>query len=295
MKNTHRKFTSFLIFADLIIVLAGILLKIFLEDAVWQNLIALIAVFSALLSLSDLYKKSADDQRNLSILSASVIDPLFNRYMGEGLFKTSDGSDMTKMSFSGDYDFNQNLRNVTDTKERALMELVWEHQCNKKRIRRSRTNAVLRTVLLILAVLLLAGGLVLLFVFPQYFPPLSPSILQVITLCSFVFVLAVAYANSGNFACLQKMQTILGLRDRCSALDENKLAVVKPEPTPAPQVVIPVQVAVPAQPVVSTPVIVDPVQESPVQASPVDTPSPEPEMGTAPDTGEKEWKPIDAD
>ncbi len=281
MKIKNKTLSSFLIFFDLLLILVGILLKLFVDAELWRNLLAIIAVFSVLLALSDLYRKSANDRRNLSLLSSSVIDPLYNKYLGSGLFKTSDGNDITKMNYSGNSDFNQSLRSVTDSRERSMQELAWEYRCNKRRMRKSKSDAVFSAVFLILAFVVLIGAVVLKFFFPQYYPNFDRELLELVILCCFAFAIAVAYANGGNFSSLQTVQTVLGLRDRCLEADDQE-RTVRPEPTPPPQVVIPVQVAVP-QPVVST---------TPILPQQPHEPPASPDSTSSSDSGEKEWKPI---
>ncbi len=282
MKNKNEKLNHFLMFVYLIIVLAAIIAKFFLPADQWKNLIAAVSVSAALFALSDLYQKSSDSRRNLSILSSGIIDPVYTRFDSLGYFKDASGAHMAKANYSSDYDFDQFLRTVTDGKERALRELVWEKKCNDRRRKQSRGYAVSRTVFLVLSLLFLIGPAVLLFFFPQYLPQLDDTFLEVLTLCAFVFTLAVALAGVSNLGSLKKIQMLLNLKERCTDFDPASVSAAAPAPASAAvssfSAPAPAPVSVPVTPAVS-----EPLSESIEEAEPSDS---EDHIGS-------DWKPLD--
>ena len=285
MKNKFEKFNQFLMIFFLFVVLAGIVSRLFLDSETWLSLITIIAVSSALYALSDLYKKSADNTKNLSILSAGIIDPLYTRFDSLGYFTDNSGTHMSKASYSSDYDFNQYLRNITDGRERALRELVWEKKVNDKSRKGSRSDSAVHSIFLVLALVILVGGCVTLFFLPQYFPRLETSLMEIICLCSFAFTLAVAFANGSNLGSMRRVQMLLNLKERC--------AVVEPAAVPTPPAPAPVVVVAPAHSAVTTgtttqnPIsIQDAVAPVPPVASDVAEEEDDLSSGT-------EWKPLD--
>ncbi|MCR5088088.1 MAG: hypothetical protein K6C08_01080 [Oscillospiraceae bacterium] len=280
VKNKNEKLSHFLMIVYLVIVMAAIIAKFFLPADLWKNLVAAVSVSAALFALSDLYQKASDSRRNLSILSAGIIDPVYTRFDSLGYFRDASGAHMAKASYSSDYDFDQFLRTVTDGKERALRELVWEKKGNDKRRKQSRGYAVSHTVLLVLSLLVLVGPAVLIFFFPQYYPQLDETFLEVLTLCSFVFTFAVALAGASNLGSLKKIQMLLNLKERCADIDPASPSV--PAPAPSPVVVMPsapVQAAAPAP--------VAPVSE------PASESSAETDLSDSEDHIGSDWKPLD--
>lgn len=226
MKQTHRSFTNFTVFACLLLILVAIILKLFLDDATWHVLMAIVCLSGSLLAVSDLFGKSSDDQRNMHTLSLSILNPIYNEFADRSLFSDTNGKDLRKQRYSGESDFERSLRNIDDARDRAVRELIWERRNNEKRPGRARTNRLVRIVFLILSALVLVGGTVLLFVFPQYFPELSSYGVEAIIIGSLVLVLATAFSSGSNYAYLQRIEMLLGLRERC----ENIISHPKPVP-----------------------------------------------------------------
>lgn len=240
MKSNRQGFNNFLIIAFLIIVLTGIILRLFLDSELWLKLMAVISVSSALFALSDMFKESADDRRGMSILSSSIVKPLYDRFSELGLLVDADGKDLSKVKYSSESDFDRSLRGIADNDERVVRELVWEKRSNAKRMSRSRGNSVLRVILLLLSVVLLVGSLALLFFFPQWFPTIPPVYLDCSILCSLVLALASSFAHKGGFVYFQKLEMLLGLKERCQAiLDRRDQAAKEEMKQPAPYIPVP--------------------------------------------------------
>ena len=228
MKQSRQSFANFTIFACLILMLAAIILKVFLEDGTWRILMSVVSVASALLAVSDLFKKSADDQRSMNALSAAILNPLYNEFAERGLFTDAAGKDLRKERYSDENVFERSLRNISDQRDRAVRELIWERRNNDKRPSRARVNSLVRIVFLVLSAVVLIGGLVLLFFFPQLMPEVGMYHIDIAIAGSLVIALACAFSAGGNFAFLQRIEMLLGLKERC----EDIMSRPKPQSSP---------------------------------------------------------------
>ena len=278
MKNNHRGFNNFLIIACLILVLAGMILRIFLDSELWLKIMAIVSVSSALLALSDLFKKSADDRRGMSVLSASIINPIYDRFSELGLLVDANGKDLSKAKYESERDFDRSLRGIADSDERVVRELVWEKRNNAKRMGRGRGNSILRIILLLLSVVLFIASLVLLFFYPQWLPAIPPVYLDCAILCSLAFALASSFAQRGGFEYFQKLEMLFGLEERSQAiLDRHEQAAKAELKQPAPYIPAPV-FAAPVEPdPVPASEEVQPVYSFREEVEPQVSPSPEPE------------------
>ncbi len=267
MKSKHQGFNNFLVVACLIVFLAGMVLRMFLDSELWLRLMAVISVSSLFFAFSDLFKKSSDDLRGISVLSASIIKPLYDRFSELGLLVDANGKDLRKIKYASEIDFDRSLRSIADNDERVVRELVWEKRNNAKQLSRSRGNAVMRIIFLLLSVIILAGSLVLLFFFPQWFPSLPPIYLDYCILCSLLLLLLSSFVQKGGFGYLQKLEMLLGLKDRCQAiLDRRDQAGKEAMKQPAPYI--------------PTPVYASPVDPDPITGTnevPAQDPIPAPE------------------
>ena len=287
MKNKWKGINNFLIIACLVIVVAGIILRQLIDKDLWLQLMATISCSSVLFALSDLFKSSSDDRRSMSALSSSIVKPLYDRFSELGLLVDANGKNISKPEYVSESDFDRSLRSVSDENERVVRELVWENRNNTRRANRGRWNALCHVIFLLLSAILFLGGLVVLFVFPRWFPNVAvPNIpggfLDIIILCSFVLALVASFAHNGSFGYFQKLDMLFALKERCLAILEQHNRKTKDVQQPAPYIPTP-EYAAPAMP--------DPVPSSEAvrpsysfheEVEPQQAPQPEPSLSEPP-------------
>ena len=138
MKNSRQGFSNFLMILFLILLLLAILSRLFLTPELWYMVIAVVSVSGALYAISDLFKKGADDQKNMSIFSSRLIMPLYDQFKERGLLVDAEGKDISKTTFRGSGEFERLLRISSDMRERTVLELLWEHRNVRTRQKSSR-------------------------------------------------------------------------------------------------------------------------------------------------------------
>ena len=218
MKNSRQGFSNFLMIFFLLLLLLAILSRLFLTPELWYMVIAVVSVSGALYAISDLFKKGADDQKNMSIFSSRLITPLYEQFSERGLLVDAEGKDISKTSFRGSGEFERLLRISSDMRERTVLELLWEHRNVRTRQKSSRGNAVVSVLFLLLSLIVLIGSVVVYFWFPQWIPVLGANDFLAIVLCSLAIILASAFASGSVLHYLQQTELLLALKDRCDAI-----------------------------------------------------------------------------
>ena len=260
MKNSRQGFSNFLMIFCLLLLLVAILARLFLAPELWHLLIAVVSIAGALYAVSDLFKKSADDQKNMSVFASGLIMPLYEAFSEKGMLVDASGKDLSKTSFRGAGEFERLLRISSDMRERTVLELLWEHRNLRTRQKSSRGNAVVSMLFLLLAVIVLVGSVVVYILRPQWIPALTADDFVAIVLCSLAIILACAFASGSVLRYLQETELILALKERCEAM----LGSFRPSlpyagtPDAAPSAVY----SAPAEPADAAPQPAAPVQES---------------------------------
>lgn len=279
MKSSYKGLSSAVTLLCFIALGVCLVLKLFLGDLQWRSLVAVVALFCALIAISDALRKKGDDRKNLYVLANSIIQPVFDRFRDQGLLTDKNGKDLTKDAYVDEEEFGKELRNVMDGKERAVRELAWEKK-NADRIRKKgKRTGVFAVLFLILAFAVVALAVVDILVLDQRFLKIGADYLDGVVIGALICVLAVALSDDSNLRYLQKTDMLLSVKERCLAILEGK-----EEPAPVPEVAVPaapVVYAAPAAPVVMTPAVAAPVEKpilpkepEPAPAAPAVVPAP---------------------
>ena len=218
MKNSRQGFSNFLMIFCLLLLLLSILARLFLPPELWHLLISVVSVAGALYAVSDLFKKSADDQKNMSLFASSLITPLYEAFSEKGMLVDAAGKDLSKTHFRGSGEFERLLRISSDMRERTVLELLWEHRNLRTRQNSSRGNAVVSVLFLLLSLIVLIGSVVVYFLYPQWIPNLTTDDFVAVVLCSLAIILACAFASGSVLRYLQETELILALKQRCEAM-----------------------------------------------------------------------------
>ena len=218
MKNSRQGFSNFLMIFCLLLLLVAILARLFLAPELWYLLIAVVSIAGALYAVSDLFKKSADDQKNMSVFASGLIMPLYEAFSEKGILVDASGKDLSKTSFRGAGEFERLLRISSDMRERTVLELLWGHRNLRTRQKSSRGNAVVSMLFLLLSLIVLVGSVVVYILRPQWIPALTADDFVAIVLCSLAIILACAFASGSVLRYLQETELILALKERCEAM-----------------------------------------------------------------------------
>ncbi len=277
MKSSYKGLASFVALLSFIALGVCLVLKLFLDDGIWRSLVAVVALVSALIAISDTLRKKGDDRKNLYVLASSIIQPVFDRFKEQGLLTDENGKDLTKGGYVDEEDFGKELRNVTDSRERAVRELVWEKK-NIDRIRKKgrRTGAV-AVLFLILAFAVLALAMADVLVLNQRFIKIGADYLDGVVIGALFCALGAAFSDDSNLRYLKKADMLLSVKDRCLAILEGKEEPAVQEtpvtagfPSPAEVPAAPV-VAVPAAPAAVKPAPPKDPEPIPVPPAPVES------------------------
>jgi hypothetical protein len=237
----------------------------------WMVFGTTLAMSAVMFAASDWAFTSMEEKDYLVTLSSAILRPCYDEH---------DLSDRhyAKAAAADELDFNANLREVTDGKERVLQELAWERKNNKRLKSKAAGNSIVSLVFFLAALFFLIYPFVLYFAKGRLLTLPDGAFMPYFTIAAVALTLLILCDNTGYRVLLRRLNTVLSIRNRNDGLEE----VQTPVPAaPAPAPVIPYAPA-PA-PVPETPAFV-PAAPNPAPAAPsYITAAPEPEEGTFPE------------
>ena len=197
---------------------------------------------------SDWAFTSLEEKEFLVTLSSSILHPCYDEH---------DLSDRhyAKAASAGELDFNANLREVTDGRERIMQELAWERKNNKRLKGKAAGNSIVSLVFFLAALFFLIYPIVLFLVKGQLLTLPDGSFMPYFTMAAVVLTLLILCDNTGYWVLQRRLNTVLSIRNRNDALDNAPTA---PTPLPAPA---PASAPVSAPAPAPTPAKAEPVTE----------------------------------
>ena len=220
------------------------------NESFWLVFGTTLAMAAVMFAASDWAFTSMEEKEYLVTLSSSILHPCYDAH---------DLSDRhyAKAASAGELDFNANLREVTDGRERVMQELAWERKNNKRLKSKATGNGVVSLIFFLAALFFLIYPIVMFLVKGQLLTLPDGSFMPYFTMAAVVLTLLILCDNTGYWVLQRRLNTVLSIRNRNDGLD-NTAAAPAPLPAPAP---------------VSAPV----PTPAPVPVSPAPAPAPVPE------------------
>ena len=220
------------------------------HESFWLVFGTTLAMAAVMFAASDWAFTSMEEKEYLVTLSSSILHPCYDEH---------DLSDRhyAKAASAGELDFNANLREVTDGRERVMQELAWERKNNKRLKSKATGNGVVSLIFFLAALFFLIYPIVMFLVKGQLLTLPDGSFMPYFTMAAVVLTLLILCDNTGYWVLQRRLNTVLSIRNRNDGLD-NTAAAPAPLPAPAP---------------VSAPV----PTPAPVPVSPAPAPAPVPE------------------
>ncbi len=245
------------------------------DNGAWLALVTTLSFAAVMFAASELAYKSLQDNEFLSTLSTSVLKAAFEKFnLNDKRFSKTAKSEK---------ELNESLRDITDRKERIMQELSWEKHNSKKLQKRTIGNKAGSLFFL------LAGLAFFLYPIIYYIimkKPLSVPVgtpLDFCTIVALILTVVIILECGNNQSLLRRLNTILAIRDRGEAYDENEAA----QPAPAPGAPVYVYSAPPAPAATPAPVPGAPVPEEEPAAPAV----PAVPAAAEPEPPEEVWQP----
>ena len=192
-----------------------------------------LAMAAVMFAASDWAFTSVEEKEFLMTLSSSVLRPCYDEH---------DLSDRhyAKAAAADELDFNANLREVTDEKERVLQELAWERKNNKRLKGKAAGNGIVSLIFFVAALFFLIYPIVIYLIRGQLLTLPDGSFMPYFTIVAVILVLLILCDNTGYRNLQRRLNTILSIRNRNDVLTEA------PAPAPAVPAPVPAPVAAPA-------------------------------------------------
>ena len=218
------------------------------HESFWLVFGTTLGMASVMFAASDWAFTSLEEKEFLVTLSSSILHPCYDEH---------DLSDRhyTKAASAGELDFNANLREITDSRERIMQELAWERKNNKRLKGKAAGNSIVSLVFFLAALFFLIYPIVLFLVKGQLLTLPDGSFMPYFTMAAVVLTLLILCDNTGYWVLQRRLNTVLSIRNRNDALDNAPTA---PTPLPAPA---PASAPVSAPAPAPTPAKAEPVTE----------------------------------
>lgn len=218
------------------------------HESFWLVFGTTLGMASVMFAASDWAFTSLEEKEFLVTLSSSILHPCYDEH---------DLSDRhyAKAASAGELDFNANLREVTDGRERIMQELAWERKNNKRLKGKAAGNSIVSLVFFLAALFFLIYPIVLFLVKGQLLTLPDGSFMPYFTMAAVVLTLLILCDNTGYWVLQRRLNTVLSIRNRNDALDNAPTA---PTPLPAPA---PASAPVSAPAPAPTPAKAEPVTE----------------------------------
>ena len=194
------------------------------HESFWLVFGTTLGMASVMFAASDWAFTSLEEKEFLVTLSSSILHPCYDEH---------DLSDRhyAKAASAGELDFNANLREVTDSRERIMQELAWERKNNKRLKGKAAGNSIVSLVFFLAALFFLIYPIVLFLVKGQLLTLPDGSFMPYFTMAAVVLTLLILCDNTGYWVLQRRLNTVLSIRNRNDALDNAPTA---PTPLPAP-------------------------------------------------------------
>ena len=218
------------------------------HESFWLVFGTTLGMASVMFAASDWAFTSLEEKEFLVTLSSSILHPCYDEH---------DLSDRhyAKAASAGELDFNANLREITDSRERIMQELAWERKNNKRLKGKAAGNSIVSLVFFLAALFFLIYPIVLFLVKGQLLTLPDGSFMPYFTMAAVVLTLLILCDNTGYWVLQRRLNTVLSIRNRNDALDNAPTA---PTPLPAPA---PASAPVSAPAPAPTPAKAEPVTE----------------------------------
>ena len=216
---------------------------------------------AVMFAASDWAFTSMEEKDFLVNLSSSILRPCYDEH---------DLSDRhyAKAAAADELDFNANLREVTDGKERVLQELAWEKKNNKRLKGKATGNSIVSLIFFLAALFFLIYPFVLYAVKGQLLVLPDGGFMPYFTFAAVALTLLILCDNTGYQTLRRRLNTVLSIRNRNDGLREVHAALpAAPAPVPAPAPAAPAPTFVQAAP--------NPVPETPYYAAAAGAPEAE--------------------
>ena len=228
------------------------------EESFWLVFGTTLAMAAVMLAASDWAFTSVEEKDFLATLSSVVLRPCYEAH---------DLSDRryAKAASTDEMDFNANLREITDGKERLMQELAWERKNNKRLKSKAAGDGIISVVFFVAGLFFLIYPIVLFAVKGQLLALPDGSFMPYFTMAAVVLTLLILCDNVGYRILQRRLNTVLSIRQRNDGLEEAPAAVpaLAAAATPAP--------APAAAPAAPAPVPEEPAPvPSPAEAYPAD-------------------------
>ena len=245
------------------------------DNSTWLAVVTALSLAAVLFATSELSYKSLQDNEFLATLSSSLLQPAFEQ------FEINDGK--AGKTVKSERELNENLRDISDGKERVVQELAWEKQHSKTLLKRTLGNKVASLFFLVAGLAFFLFPVVYYLVTKRLFGLESGTPLDYVSIVALILTMVIVFESGNTQGLLRRLNTILAIRGRSDDLSEKPVqaeavpsAPVYLYSAPAPVVSAPVSPA----PVSSTPVNSVPAQEAPAAApaAPASAPLPPEEI-----------------
>ena len=194
------------------------------NESFWLVFGTTLAMAAVMFAASDWAFTSMEEKEYLVTLSSSILHPCYDAH---------DLSDRhyAKAASAGELDFNANLREVTDGRERVMQELAWERKNNKRLKSKATGNGVVSLIFFLAALFFLIYPIVMFLVKGQLLTLPDGSFMPYFTMAAVVLTLLILCDNTGYWVLQRRLNTVLSIRNRNDGLDN---AAAAPAPLPAP-------------------------------------------------------------
>lgn len=227
------------------------------DNSTWLAVVTSLSLAAVLFATSELSYKSLQDNEFLATLSSSLLQPAFEQ------FELNDGK--VGKTVKSERELNENLRDISDGKERVIQELAWEKQHSKTLLKRTMGNKFASLFFLVAGLAFFLFPVVYYLVTKRLFGLESGTPLDYVSIVALVLTMVIVFESGNTQGLLRRLNTILAIRGRSDVLSEKAVqaeavpnapvylysapAPVSPAPiSPAPVNSVPAQEAPPAAP-----------------------------------------------
>ena len=230
----------------------------------WEVFATTFSMAAVMFAASDWAYRSMEDNDYLVTLSSSILRPCYEEH---------DLSDKryTKAAAADEWDFNANLRDVTDQKERVLQELAWEKKNNKRLKSRANVNGIVSLFFFVAALFFLAYPIIIFLTSGQLLALPDGSFMPYFTTAAVILTVLIVYDNTSYRNHIRRLNTILSIRSRNDELHNAPASLpapAHPAPSASAHAPVPVSQPVPAPAPIAPAPAPAPVQETPMPETP---------------------------
>ena len=196
----------------------------------WEVFATTFSMAAVMFAASDWAYRSMEDSDYLVTLSSSILRPCYEEH---------DLSDKhyAKAASADEWDFNANLRDVTDQKERVLQELAWEKKNNKRLKSKANANGIVSLFFFLAALFFLIYPIVLFAVDEVLLALPDGSFMPYFTTAAVILTVLIVFDNNSYRNHIRRLNTILSIRSRNDELHDapaaEPAAVLPAAPAPA--------------------------------------------------------------